>query len=98
MRKLKLELDALAVESFEPDAERAAPGTVRGYLTAYYELCYVDDTWQQSCTCEPTCNAQTCYTCNTCNTNCGSCATDCGTCGEPACTSTCYHPLTLRPC
>jgi hypothetical protein len=95
MRKLKLELDALAVESFAPDAEMEAPGTVRGYLSAYYELCNVGDSWQDTCTCEPTCNAQTCYTCAT---NCGgSCATACGTCGEPACTSTCY-PLTRRPC
>jgi len=84
MRKLKLELDALAVESFEPDAETEEPGTVRGYLSAYYEVCYVDDTWQATCTCEPTCNAQTCYTCGT----------NCGTCGEPACTGTCY-PISM---
>jgi hypothetical protein len=94
MRKLKLEIDALAVESFAPADERGDTGTVRAYLTAYYELCYEGDTWQGSCTCEPTCNAQTCYTCGT---NCGSCATGCGTCGEPACTATCF-PLTRRPC
>lgn len=63
MRKLKLEVDALEVESFEPAAGGAGDGTVRGYLSAYYELCQPGDTWQQTCTCEPTCNAQTCYNC-----------------------------------
>jgi hypothetical protein len=95
MRKLKLELDALEVESFSPESGHEAEGTVRAYLTAYYELCYPGDSWQDTCTCEPTCNAQSCYTCDT---GCGSCATACGTCGEPACTSTC-NPVTVpRPC
>lgn len=97
MRKLKLEIDSLRVESFEPAAGPDGPGTVRGYLTAYYELCHEGDTWQQSCTCEATCNARTCYSCAT---HCGSCATACGTCGEPACTATCQLqsiPLTNCP-
>jgi hypothetical protein len=64
MHKLKLELDALAVESFEPNTAARERGTVRGQLTAYYEICSPDDTWQQSCTCEPTCNARTCYNCS----------------------------------
>ena len=63
MRKLKLDLDALTVESFEPSKEKSAAGTIRGYLSAYYELCHEGDTWQLSCTCEPTCNDQTCYNC-----------------------------------
>lgn len=75
MRKLKLEIDSLQVESFEAHAAKGQRGTVRGLLTAYYELCNVDDTWQVSCTCEPTCNAQTCYNCSAA---CGSahCATN----------------------
>lgn len=84
MRKLKLEIESLAVESFAPDASANDAGTVRAYLTAYYELCQDTDTWQQSCTCEPTCNAQTCYQCPT-----GTCATGCGTCKGAACTGTC---------
>ena len=70
MRKLKLDLDALTVESFEPSKEKSEAGTVRGYLSAYYELCHEGDTWQGSCTCEPTCNEQTCYNCGSggCNT------------------------------
>lgn len=63
MRKLKLEIEALEVETFEPAAVRGERGTVRGHLSAYYELCHADDTWQQSCTCEATCNAETCYNC-----------------------------------
>jgi hypothetical protein len=82
MRKLKLDLDALAVESFAPSKSANGAGTVRGYLTAYYELCYPDQTWEQSCTCEPTCNAQTCYQCAS-----AACPTNDG---APACTGTCY--------
>ena len=85
MRKLKLEIEALEVETFEPAAEREERGTVRGHLTAYYELCYPGDTWQNTCTCEPTCNADTCY-------NCGSAG--CGSAGctgalDPTCNGTC---------
>lgn len=65
MPKLKLEIDTLQVESFEPKAIPGERGTVRGQLTAYYELCHEGDTWQNSCTCEPTCNARTCYNCGT---------------------------------
>lgn len=80
MRKLKLEIDTLEVETFAPTAGKDGTGTVRGHLTAYYELCYADQTWEQTCTCEPTCNAATCYNCGTAG---------CGTVNEPICTSTC---------
>jgi hypothetical protein len=77
MKKLKLEVEALAVESFEPAGGGGEGGTVRGYLTAYYELCYPGDTWQASCTCELTCNARTCFNCPGpsagCNTPTGNC-------------------------
>jgi hypothetical protein len=72
MRKLKLEIDALRVETFEPFAGRDGRGTVHGHLSAYYEICQPGDTWQQSCTCEATCNAATCY-------NCGGGSAGCGT-------------------
>lgn len=85
MKKLKLDVESLAVESFAPDASAADAGTVRAYLTAYYEFCEPGDTWQQSCTCEPTCNAQTCFNCPGGGTN----ATNCGTCAGAACTGTC---------
>lgn len=77
MRKIKLNLEELDVESFEPDEARGGRGTVRGaQVTAYYQLCYDTDTWQMSCTCEPTCNADTCYNCPT------------PACPTPACPST----------
>jgi hypothetical protein len=40
MKKLKLDLDHLAVESFEPSAEhQAGPGTVEGHATDYDGTC-----------------------------------------------------------
>jgi hypothetical protein len=81
MKKLKLEIDALRVETFASHEEGSELGTVRGYLSAYYELCQPGDTWQMSCTCEPTCNANTCYNCP---------SAGCPTGGAPACTGTCY--------
>ena len=78
MKKIRLDLDALAVETFSTTRDdEAARGTVRGHLSAYYELCHEGDTWQQSCTCEATCNAATCYNCGGgsagCNTPTGNC-------------------------
>ena len=87
MKKLKLEIEALEVETFEPTAGREEHGTVRGYLTAYYELCQPGDTWQRTCTCEPTCNAQTCYTCG--GAACQSAGCTGGACTGAACTGTC---------
>jgi hypothetical protein len=84
-RKLKLDLDGLTVESFAPTTEQREGGTVRGYLTAYYELCMPGQTGERTCTCEPTCNAATCY-------NCGSAACPSNGCtnNPAACTGTCY--------
>lgn len=81
MKKLQLDPQALRVESFSAAAAGRQAGTVRGYLSAYYEICSPGDSYQQTCTCEPTCNAATCY-------NCASAG--CGTGDQPACTSTCY--------
>jgi hypothetical protein len=72
MRKIRLNLERLTVESFamaRDDGE--GKGTVRGHLSAYYERCQGDDTWQQSCTCEPTCNAETCFNCGGGSAGCG---------------------------
>jgi hypothetical protein len=85
MRKIRLDLEALDVESFEPDETRGERGTVRAaQMTAYYQLCYAGDTWQMSCTCEPTCNAETCYNCPTA----GTCPPP-PTAGERTCTGFC---------
>lgn len=93
MKKLKLEIDALRVETFEPADGAGERGTVRGHLSAYYELCNPGDTWQASCTCEPTCNAATCY-------NCGSagCASAACTGGGATCTGNCcLQPFSAGP-
>ncbi|MBB4637188.1 pinensin family lanthipeptide [Longimicrobium terrae] len=76
MRKLKLEIDDLAVESFTPSVGEGEAGTVRANITAYYELCHADQTAEATCTCEPTCNAQTCYNCS-------------AACGSARCTGGC---------
>jgi hypothetical protein len=65
MRKLRLELDTLVVESFSPAGGPAARGTVRGHLSLYWEDCSPDDT-QGGFTCDPTdqsCNGTCVHTC-----------------------------------
>jgi hypothetical protein len=44
MKKLKLRVESLTVESFRPEREAAKPGTVRGHGD--------DCTWFESCFCE----------------------------------------------
>jgi hypothetical protein len=80
MKKIRLDLERLTVETFATtEDDKAKRGTVRGHLSAYYELCHADDTWQQSCTCEATCNAATCYNCSAaCGT--GQCGGGSGEC------------------
>ena len=85
MKKIKLDLDTLDVESFEPSEAKGERGTVKGLFTAYYEPCHEGDTWQGSCTCEPTCNADTCYNCPS-----AACTQTCPqTGGERTCTGIC---------
>ena len=81
MKKMKLNLDALGVESFDTSGADAKRGTVFG------EQC----TCYTNCTC-PGC--PTCYaSCNgTCGGTCGenTCAASCnGTCGAATCDYTC---------
>jgi hypothetical protein len=73
MRKVRLELDTLVVETFAPAEARTERGTVRGHASLYWEDCYQTETCdpavypcgpsQQSC-------AGTCYE-NTCAPGCG---------------------------
>ncbi|MCG8454976.1 MAG: pinensin family lanthipeptide [Holophagales bacterium] len=82
MKKLKLDLDDLKVESFEttPETGEEAKGTVYGYITQDLTICdgCNDPTNQNTCasTCGSTCG-------NTCGSTCGTtCASTCGnTCG-----------------
>ena len=83
MSKLKLQLDDLAVESFDTTAPRKEKGTVFG------EQC----TCATNCTCPgcPTCDHTCAYTCDdaTCP-NCPTCAASCnGTCAGATCDGSC---------
>lgn len=76
MNKLKLDLEALSVQSFEPEPRKQSRGTVVARET----------TWDDSCACEPSIDypVETCGL--TCYTNCGSeCWSRCGTCTAPLC-------------
>ena len=57
MKKLKLELDALAVESFESVAPESARGTVQGHLVPTNPWCaansYKSYCPDSLCTCPP---------------------------------------------
>jgi len=77
MRKLKLNLDGLTVESFQTLSEGGAQrGTVEAHLSQVCALTLGEDTcdcvtnWHSSCppTCAATCDGNSC---NTCYTYCG---------------------------
>ena len=91
MKKLSLDLDQIAVESFATEPARRAHGTVRGHD--------LSDTTCNQIICD-------CYTGGTCDTDCGqitcddTCANTCGcsapqicvsghTCDLPSCAYTC---------
>ncbi|HEU4452740.1 MAG TPA: hypothetical protein VFR81_06755 [Longimicrobium sp.] len=86
MKKIRLELDTLAVESFSTtprDAE--SRGTVRGHRPPFTE--------GYECESIEFCETDACGTnvtdCGTCAaTACGTCATNCGTCYDPSCCPT----------
>lgn len=101
MKKLKLDLDQLAVESFAATDPEPPRGTVKGYYTApadgcvgseYPPECYSNNvTYCAGCdyTAEWSNCHNTCYaqTCFSCAGTCGSCIRTCGeTCfGEYSC-------------
>jgi hypothetical protein len=77
MKKLKLELDNLAVESFDTTATHKSRGTVIGEQCTCYTYC-------NTCPGCPTCDATCAYTCDdaTCP-QCPTCAASCnGTCDD----------------
>jgi hypothetical protein len=95
MSKLKLELDELAVESFDTlPADDARRGTVEAFAsvgdsTCRQAICYYD-------TYAPTCAGATCATCDnscagTCDYSCNdpSCATCLTYCGQMSCVEIC---------
>ncbi len=98
MKKLKLSLDDLEVESFETTPEITdTKGTVMGYGVNGFE-----DTCPTECTCDtcvcPGTGGNSCGgTCvSTCVSTCGTCGGTCGnTCGntcDGTCLATCFCP------
>ena len=107
MKKMKLSLDDLKVESFQttPDAGEGEKGTVFGYLTQDLTICDTCDTCNASCngTCNASCGGTCGNTCNgTCHASCGgtcdaSCNGGCGgvTCPEMCGTFACFYCTNL---
>jgi hypothetical protein len=89
MKKLKLELDNLTVESFDTTGVQKPRGTVVGEQCTCWTNC-------DTCPGCPTCDATCAYTCDdaTCP-NCPTCAASCnGTCNEYTCYGTCAGEYT----
>ncbi|HYH78546.1 MAG TPA: hypothetical protein VEX86_02085 [Longimicrobium sp.] len=91
MRKLKLEVDALAVESFETAPGTAGTGTVRGQALAPGPDNPESRIWSCNGSCVTCTDCNTCISCQvTCfDATCISCQT-CATCGE-SCGRTLCH-------
>lgn len=100
MKKIRLDLDALSVDSFDTRAGAEGPdGTVFGHIPPYSYQKYCSDGLTCTVECEGTaasdCGTCGASACGTCATNCGTCATACGTCDtycgtcDPYCCCTC---------
>jgi len=96
MRKLKLDLDQLAVDSFGTEAPERKSGTIFGEQCT----CYTQCTCPGCPTCDATCNGSCGATCNascngTCDYSCGgTCGYDCGgTINDATCNNygTCHY-------
>lgn len=93
MNKLRLELEELAVESFQTLPEAEAPrGTVQAFAsvgdsTCRWAICYYE-TYAPGCTYNDTCA----YSCQNCPTNYATCGNTCNhTCDDATCV-TCLEP------
>ena len=96
MHKLKLELDLLAVESFETLKTDAPRGTVEAFLPT--RICNTEEfsCWGTCLSCAPSCAGTCDGSCaNTCEATCGytcddpSCATCLTYCGQESCVYYC---------
>lgn len=96
MKKLSLDLDQLAVESFDTSEARRSMGTVRGHgltdTTCMQMIC--DCPTGSGDTCEAQyCSGDTCDTCyDSCNGGCGTVSPTQGsqhTCVRPSCYNSC---------
>ncbi len=90
MKKLKLDLDALEVESFDTAAAGAARGTVKGYYTEEPPKDYIE-TMQFTCTTCPSGPSCPCPSagCPTGYTECGQDTCGNWTCGFTFCANSC---------
>src|SRR3954471_21141857 len=71
MRKLKLEIDALRVESFDTAGSRVAPGTVRAHADAMDEAIEITTPQTQQASCFGTCKISCLGSCAlSCDVNC----------------------------
>ncbi|HEX6747923.1 MAG TPA: hypothetical protein VF092_11585 [Longimicrobium sp.] len=89
MKKLRLDLDAIRVDTFTTTRAEGERGTVKGHVCCCC-CCPCCCTGGNSCggTCD-TCLTG-CGTCQTCATACGTCES-CGTCpGQWSCDFSCY--------
>jgi hypothetical protein len=75
MKKIRLELDALNVDSFTTEKQTQGQGTVRGHASAY-ECTIYDSCDYTYCGCGGGSGYNTCGTANTC----GICHTDLDNC------------------
>lgn len=83
MKKIKLDLDALSVDSFATSTETEGRGTVQAHRPPWTEGIECESIeW-----CEPGTGYSDCD-CGTNPTNCGTCATNCGTCYDATCGNT----------
>lgn len=88
MQKLKLNLEALSVESFDTTgAEAEQRGTVKGHIPPWTE--------GRECESIDVCTNWDCGTaysdcggCGTAASDCGTCATNCGSCYDATCGAT----------
>jgi hypothetical protein len=80
MKKLKLDLDQLHVESFDTRAQERTRGTVAGHVPLSYDTnCY---------NCDPSLD----YTCDSCDVSCaGSCVDTCADTCANTCPATCQY-------
>lgn len=96
--KLRLELDALHVESFDTDAAASGLGTVHGQQMRTLAPC---NTFERCASFDGPCNGTNGYSCagncfQTYETDCLTCA---GTCTEPTCRNdiVCRNPTIWPP-
>jgi hypothetical protein len=95
MRKLKLDLDQLIVESFDTRARgRRQPGTVFGEQCTCYTNCSCPGCPTCDASCNGTCGATCDASCNgTCDASCnGTCNNSCGGTCNCGTLNTCYYP------